>query len=127
MIGVFAKILDPLFGVIDKVVVDKDEREKIRAEILLAAMTNDTELNKAASSIIVAEAQGEGRLQRSWRPVTMLSFLGLIWSYWLGLAPDYIIANPAIVDRVFMILQIGIGGYIMGRSGEKMVKEWAKK
>jgi len=30
------------------------------------------------------------------------------------------------LDNVFNLLQIGIGGYVLGRSGEKAIKEYKK-
>ncbi len=104
--------LIPLIGSIaDKVFDSQEEKEKFKAE-----------LNRAAADVVMSEAKGESWLQRNWRPITMLSFLILLGSYWFGFAPDYLIENPAVVERVFVLLQIGIGGYIGGRTVEKTAK-----
>lgn len=120
MIGILTAIVGPIMGVVDKFVEDKDKAKEIEAEILRQMLDQNSDLVKAQSAIITAEAQGEGWLQRSWRPVTMLSFLALMFSYWLGFAPAYVIDNPDLVGRLFSLLEIGIGGYIASRGVEKV-------
>lgn len=122
--GLIKRIVGPLFGVIDKAVVDKDLAKQLKHDIeiqLSEAMDKELE---AKRDIIVAESGGESWLQRNWRPITMMSFLVLLFVYWFGFAPDYIIANPTVVDSVFDLLKIGIGGYIVGRSAEKVSKDY---
>lgn len=122
--GLIKRIVGPLFGVIDKAVVDKDLAKQLKHDIeIQLSEALDKEL-EAKRDIIVAEAGGESWLQRNWRPITMMSFLVLLFVYWFGFAPDYIIANPTVVDSVFDLLKIGIGGYIVGRSAEKVSKDY---
>lgn len=122
-------LIGPITGLIgkaiDKAVPDKDEAERLKAQITLEAMNRaDTEL-KGAVSIILAEAQGESWLQRNWRPCTMLTFAGLVVAHWLGFTADNL-SEPQILG-LLDIVQIGIGGYVLGRSGEKMVKAYKDK
>ena len=72
---------------------------------------------QAAVSVLVAEASGNW-LQRSWRPLMMLTFTGLIVARWLGwTAPNL---APSEYDHLWSIVQLGIGGYVIGRSVEKV-------
>lgn len=114
------KIIKPLFKIVDKAVADKDLAQKIKADIQTQLLEGQSREMESAMKIIVAEARGNSWLQRTWRPITMLFFLGLLGFYWFGYAPDYLINNPAVVQKVFSLLQIGIGGYIGGRSVEKI-------
>ena len=110
--------------VVDKAVPDKDEADKLKAQLTFQVLQlNESEL-KSATSIIVAEAQGESWLQRSWRPITMLVFVGLVVAHWLGFTAPNI--SDKIVSDLLTIVQVGLGGYVLGRSGEKIVKEWKK-
>ena len=121
-------LIGPVMGLIgkaiDKAVPDRTEAERLKAQVTLAAMQQvDTEL-KGAVDVILAEARGESWLQRNWRPVTMLTFTGLVVAHWLGFTAENL-SEPqtlALLD----IVQIGIGGYILGRSGEKMVKAYKR-
>ena len=120
------QVLGPLItlisGVIDKAIPDKDEAEKLKAQITLAALDQSNTELKGAVDIIVAEANGDSWLQRSWRPLLMLWFAALVGAHWLGFTPDTL--PESVVINLLDIVQIGIGGYVLGRSGEKMVKAY---
>ncbi len=64
--------------IIDKIFPDADPASK--AKNALTAMAINGELDELAqqAGVIKAEAQGEGWLQRSWRPLVMLVFTALI-------------------------------------------------
>ena len=109
---------------IDKVIPDKTQAENLKAQITLAAMDQDNEELKGAVKIITAEAQGDSWLQRNWRPLLMLWFAGLVGAHWLGFTPSNL-PEPTVL-KLLSIVQVGVGGYVMGRSAEKVVKEWKK-
>lgn len=89
----------------------------------------ETSLHKAKSRIIESEAKSEHWLVSAWRPITMLTFTFIV-------ANNYIIAPYAsalfsvtiptleLTDNMWDLLQLGIGGYIVGRSVEKAVKNY---
>lgn len=69
--------------------------------------------------IIKTEAQGNF-LQRTWRPILMLTFGFVIVGRWFGITAD---VPPESEARMWDILELGIGGYVIGRSAEKIVKQ----
>lgn len=117
-------LIGPIFKTIDAVVDDKAEAEKIKLSIQQQMLLNQASEFKAAADIIVAEAQGESWLQRNWRPVLMLWFAALIGAHWMGFTAPNI--SDDVLDSLLDIVKIGIGGYVIGRSTEKVVKEGAK-
>lgn len=70
---------------------------------------------------VQAEATGESWLQRNWRPLMMLWFGGLIGGYWFGYTPENL-SEEAILS-LFGLIKLGLGGYVLGRSAEKITKE----
>lgn len=70
---------------------------------------------------IQAEAKGESWLQRNWRPLMMLWFGALIGGYWFGYTPANL-SEEAILS-MFGLIKLGLGGYVLGRSAEKITKE----
>jgi hypothetical protein len=50
----------------------------------------------------------------------MLSFVAAIMAHWFGLTPDSLTQDT--VDMMFILVQIGLGGYVIGRSAEKVAK-----
>ena len=67
-------------------------------------------------AIVSAEAKSEHFLVAAWRPITMLTFLALAVGDSLGF-----LATP-LRDEAWALLQLGLGGYVVGRSGEKIAK-----
>lgn len=63
----------------------------------------------------------ESWLTKNWRPVTMLAFTALLVLRWTG------VANPDISQELELslmnLIKIGLGGYVIGRSAEKITKE----
>ena len=120
--------LKPITGLIDDLHTSDEERltlkvalDKIEADLKVEGYKYDTALAEARSSIIIAEAQSQSWLARNWRPITMLMFGGLILAIATGLTDvDDLAAVP---DQLWRLLQIGIGGYIVGRSAEKIVPQ----
>jgi hypothetical protein len=102
------KVID----IVGKSLEDKQEIER---------MTN--ELSQVAAQVVIAETQGESWLQRNWRPLLMVWFSILIGAYWFGFVP---INMPLeVVQSLFDLVTLGMGGYIIGRSGEKMISSVA--
>lgn len=113
-------VAGPLFDVIDKAVTDKDERNRLKAEIQSQLIDSENSIIKAQMQIILAEAGGESWLQRNWRPLVILWFAGLVGAYWFGVAPENL--TPETVQSLFDIIQYALSGYIVGRSAEKITK-----
>ena len=112
-------------GLIDKFIPDTEGRDKAKAELSAAIIENAADMEKAAASVVLAEVKSENWLASSWRPLIMVWFAVLLGMDWFGYRPEYM--TPDQIDGIYKLLQIGIGGYIGGRSAEKMVKAWKKK
>ena len=113
--------------IIDKLVPDKDLAEKLKADFQgeLASMDYSyltSEIEKRAS-IINTEATGTSWLQRNWRPITMLVFVYIVAHNYI-FAPLFSLQSLDIPPDMWELLKLGIGGYIMGRTGEKMIRTW---
>ena len=110
-------ILPALMGLLGKLIPDPQARADAQLKLLAMQQSGDLAELQAAVSVIVAEASGNW-LQRSWRPLMMLTFTGLIVARWLGwTAPNL---QAAEYDHLWSIVQLGIGGYVIGRSVEKV-------
>lgn len=98
----------------------QNELTKIENEFLSKALEYETKLLDAQGRIVEAEAKGQSWLQRNWRPITMLTFLILVVCDSFGLLA-FRLSNEA-----WLLLQIGLGGYVVGRTGEKIVDKIRK-
>ena len=111
------KVLD----IVDDVVEDKDEANRLKFEIQRQLIENKSSELEAAAKIVLAEAQG-GWLQRNWRPLLMVTFAGLVVAHWFGFtAPDI---PESVQNSLLNIVMVGVGGYVVGRSGEKIADKF---
>lgn len=136
--------VNPLLKLFDDLHMSKEEKAQaqttvyqIQAGLAAQAIEYETELAQAKSAIIVAEAQSESAITRSWRPIVILS-LTFIVIYLAFLAPvcnalfewnlPQTFAEDAAPDQLWDIIKIALGGYIGGRTLEKIAREfdWEK-
>ena len=113
-------VLKDLLGGLDKLFTSKEEKIKAESIIKEIILQKKLELQQMQTDIILAEAKGNW-LQRSWRPILMLSF-GFIVIYVKFLAPVFDLTIPELEIEFWELLKIGIGGYVVGRSAEKISK-----
>jgi hypothetical protein len=111
--------MNGIFGIIDKVVEDKDQAANIKHSIATMGHDEFLAMLKSTTSIITAEASGSW-LSSSWRPITMLIFLAMVVSWWFGYTPPNV--TETLVLELFGLIKIGLGGYVIGRSVEKTAK-----
>jgi len=109
----------PLLGkVVERLIPDPDQAAKAKNQLVDMAVRGELDELAQRAGVIRAEAQGDGWLQRSWRPIVMLVFTALIVARWLGWsAPDL---SEAVELKLFSIVQVGLGGYIASRGIEKV-------
>lgn len=126
MLGItdlIAGIFKPAAQLVDDLHTSTEEKLQAKAHVLdvqAAAMQRVFDYEKEAlagqQAIVAAEAKSEHFLVAAWRPITMLTFLVLAVGDSLGL-----LATP-LRDEAWGLLQLGLGGYVVGRSGEKIAK-----
>jgi len=119
-----------LFNTIDKAVADKDLAAKLKADLQTQMLQSHTQELTAAARVIEAEAKA-GWFASSWRPLLMyvLIFI-LIWNYVLGPVLLFFFKASITIDLpgdVWTLLQIGLGGYVVGRSAESVARTMANK
>jgi hypothetical protein len=123
VIDLIAGIFKPAAELIDELHTSEDERLQSKARLLdvqAAAMQRvfdyEAEMLQAKSKIVHAEASSKHWLTANWRPITMLTFLVLVVGDSLGFLPN------DLNDQAWLMLEIGLGGYVIGRSGEKIAE-----
>lgn len=127
-----ASIFKPAADLVDNLHTSDEERLKLRNEIQKMqfkmqekVLDYETKLMETRGNIISAEAKSDHWLVACWRPITMLTFTGLIVARWMGWsAPNM---TPELEEKLFSIIQVGLGGYVVGRSGEKIAKVFKKQ
>lgn len=100
------------------------EIAKLQADYADRALAADTEIAKSQQAVLVAEASSTSWLARNWRPILMLTFTYIIaHNYVIG--PLFSVRTVPIPPDMWELLKLGIGGYIIGRSAEKIAPSLA--
>jgi hypothetical protein len=130
LISAMAPLAKILFNTVDKAVEDKDLANRLKADLQTQMLQSHTEELTAAARVIEAEAKA-GWFASSWRPLLMyvLIFI-LVWNYILGPIIKFFFHAAITIDLpgdVWTLLQIGLGGYVVGRSAESVARTMANK
>ena len=130
MLGAVAPLAKILFNTIEKSVPDKDLQEKLKAQLQTQLLQSNTAELQAAAKIVEAEAKA-GWFSASWRPLLMyvLIFI-LVWNYVLGPVILFFFKASITITLpgdVWTLLQIGLGGYVVGRSAESVARTMANR
>ncbi len=121
ILAIIGSVFKPAAKLIDSLhTSDAEKRELtnqltvIQNEFAGRVLDYETKLMESRASIINAESTGKSWLQRNWRPLTMLTFLILVVLDSFGLLAF------RLATEAWTLLQIGLGGYVVGRSVEKV-------
>jgi hypothetical protein len=133
LLNFIGKIFEPAAKLVDDLHTSAEEKMVLKAEILkiqTGVLGEALQLEKAAieakTSIILQEAKADSWLTRSWRPILMLTLAGSVLAYWFGLTPSNPVTGESIIpieiiNRMYSLVQIGVGGYIGSRGAEKII------
>jgi len=130
MLGAVAPLAKVLFSTIEKAVPDKDLQERLKSQLQTELLQSHTQELHAAAKIIEAEAKA-GWFASSWRPLLMyvLIFI-LVWNYVIG--PVIKVFTGTVISfelpgDVWTLLNVGLGGYVIGRSAESVARTMANR
>jgi len=125
-------VLAPILGdVLKKVIPDSDKGAEIEREVRLALLSHTDSLEAMRGKIVLEEAKSGNWLTSAWRPILMLVIIAIIAMNYL-VFPIIGIFYPEMIRlelpvELWNLLTVGVGGYVVGRSGEKMIDKWSKK
>jgi hypothetical protein len=121
-------ILEVGLQLINKLFPDPSAKQAAQLELLklqqdgaLKQLQADVQLTLAAAENVRADSQSESWLASSWRPIVMLTFTALIVARWLGWSVPGI--SEAEILHLWDIVEFGLGGYVVGRSVEKIAPQ----
>jgi hypothetical protein len=119
--SILGSLLGPATELLDKVIPDADEKNRIAFELSTLAERHAQELAKGQLEINKAEAKGNW-FQSSWRPLAGYTcVLGLMVNFLIApIAAGFGVAIPQADSSVMMPLLLGLLGLSGGRSFERV-------
>lgn len=123
--GVLNLIAGPVLSLIGRFLPDPAAKAAAQQKFLemlqqgqLADLDAQLKQNLAAAGVVQAEVASKFWLAANWRPILMMVFGGLIVARMFGLTAPNI--SPAEYLELWGLMKLGIGGYIGGRTVEKI-------
>lgn len=113
-------VADAVSGLVERLTLPAREKKQLEADVLRLLLEREKELLRVRAALLQEEGKGNW-LQRSWRPLVMLTFAAVIL---IGTFTNISILSDT--SRFWDLLEIGLGGYVVGRSGEKILMTLAK-
>lgn len=119
----------PVGKILDAYIKDTELRRKLEADLQARLVEHLGREMSLQQSVILAEIGSDAWLTKTWRPLLMLSFLGFLGFVGLLLPLADLLAghpvpfNPrwsALPPEFWDFLSVGVGGYVGGRSLEKI-------
>ena len=138
MIGALLPVVAPLIGdVLGRVLPeDSNKKAEIEREIKMSLLTNSHAIEQAAAQVVMAEAKSEHKITATWRPILMLTITAIVgWNYLIApianviltqIIGEQIALSIPLPDELWNLLMIGVGGYVVGRSAEKVADKVKK-
>lgn len=118
-----SKAVKEVGDIVDNVVTSNEEKSQAKKELTEVVLSNLTKLAEVQGEVIMTEMKGS-KLQRNWRPIMMLSFGAILVCKWFGWTDDSI--DKELELELMSIVKIGLGGYVIGRSVEKISESVTK-
>ena len=123
---IFEKILSKITGsvvesagnAVDSLITNDEERLTLKARLNEIITDFGKTLVNAQKDVLTTELSGS-KLQRNWRPLLMLTFGGII-VYEYFFASVFNLPKSNLPADFWELLKIGLGGYVVGRSAEKI-------
>ena len=127
----WAALVNPISKVVGDVLnrflppekMSEAERANVQAQVTAQLLTADTTVFENQIKVLLAEMGGNW-LQKSWRPILMLCIVAIVANNYILFPYMSLFTAKAVVlelpDKLWNLLQIGVGGYIVGRSAEKI-------
>jgi hypothetical protein len=116
-----------LSGVLDRIFPDPIKKAEVQGQIMTELLKVDAATFESQIKPLLAELSGNW-LQRSWRPILMLSIVAVVVNNYIIYPYFSLFGIQAVVlelpDKLWSLMEIGVGGYIVGRSAEKVIDNW---
>lgn len=124
-------LMDGAQGIIHQFVASPEDKIKAQQALLDMQVAVNKQLVDADEAYLAAQAstiqtemKSDSVLARNWRPILMLTFTYIIAHNYV-IAPLFSLPSLPIPTDMWELIKIGMGGYVFGRSIEKITPDIA--
>lgn len=122
LLGLIGDLLKPVLGSLFPDPKDALKKQEAEIALQLALMNNEAAISKAAAEVVKTEAASSHWLAANWRPLTMLTFVVLVVVRIVAamFGVQFVGVTEAEWLKLWGLIEFGLGGYVIGRSVEKL-------
>lgn len=127
--GPAGSLVDSVGSIIDNLHTSDDEKlkarialQKLEREFQQSLLEADQRWAETQASVIRAEVSSKSWMASNWRPILMLVFTYIV-AHNFVIAPMFSLPLTEVPENMWELLKLGMGGYILGRSGEKIAAQ----
>lgn len=110
------QLAETVGNVLDNLTTTNEEKSLAKERITQVVNNSLDKLMELQAAVMTTEMQGNW-LQRSWRPIVMLTFVVLLILRWMGFTQN---VDLQMELKLMDLIELGLGGYVIGRSVEKV-------
>jgi len=93
-------------------------------DVLKSVNDSDAQVISASAQALSAILTQGSYLERNWRPTLMVLLMIIIGSFWFGYSPpQFNSPMTPMMQQIWDLLKIGLGGYLPCRTLEKIVQQ----
>lgn len=122
----FDDIIGQGLKIINKFVPDTEQAAKLEAELRSEFMKHEETFVNAKRDVLVAELESNSWVAGNWRAIMMLTFVFIIFNNFVLVPYAAVLGLPItelpIPDKMWDLLQIGVGGYLAKQTAEGVAK-----
>jgi hypothetical protein len=123
-------LMGPITELLGRLIPDVNARAAAAEEFRKLLLENQSAMLEASKSVMVADAASEGWLTRNARPIVVMWSLAVITVIMVeamtGGAQNVVRALREVPVELWNLVSIGVGGYMLLRSGEKIARDVAQ-
>lgn len=125
-------MFDSILSIINKFIPDPD-----KARSLAVDMEREVSKQMELQSEVIKREIDQGGITAKWRPYTMMLFVGMVVAHFImyDVVPFirttfelnfWVPEDPGFTEGLLPLIKLGLGGYIGGRTVEKVAHIWKK-
>jgi len=115
--------IDAVNKVVDNVFTNDEEKSEAKKQLTEVVLKGLNDVAAVQGEVVKTEMNGNW-IQKSWRPIMMLTFGVILVCKWFGWTNEHIPLELEL--QLLDIVKLGLGGYVVGRSVENVAKTVTK-
>lgn len=128
MLEIIKYVLGIITPILSRIIPDQSKLAEVNLEITKALLDSDSKIYESMKDVMVADAGSDSAYVRFARPTIVYWSLGTV-STIIGFAifdDASLILNALsnVPDSLWQLMTVGTGLFVVGRSGEKMIKKY---